>query len=217
MRAGDFELYKISGERNAADLFKQFGLPPERLEMFLQLLGCNFADGRPASAPSLKVEGGLKIFQVDAAGAIAERRPDLGRLQAEEVVRHRRRYTTSHYDSREAWALTTVVPKGDSPGASVLGDSQRNSERAHTLQAPRRERWCDALEDFDVELPADELETILLSIRPSLPHRQLAEETAWQGGCCVPGTSPADQAQAASRQCLPHQQRSREEFLKVFP
>ena len=36
-----------------------------------------------------------------------------------------------------------------------------------------------------------------------------AGETAWQGGCCVPGTSPADQAQAASRQCLPHQQQLR--------
>ena len=146
--------------------------------MLLQLLGCNFADGRPASAPSLKVKGGLKIFQVVAAGAITERRPGLGRLQAEEVIRHRRRYTTSHYDSREAWALAAVVPKGDSPGALVLGDSQRNNERAHMLQAPSRERWCDAPEDFDAELPADELKTILLSIRPCLPHRQLAEGAA---------------------------------------
>ena len=102
VRAGDFELYKILGERNPADLFTKFGLPPERVEMLLQLLGCNFADGRLASAPSLKVEGGLRIFQVDAAGAIAERHPNLGRLKAEEISRHRRRYTTAHYDSREA-------------------------------------------------------------------------------------------------------------------
>ena len=32
-----------------------------------------------------------------------------------------------------------------------------------------------------------------------------AGKTAWQGGRCVPGTSPADQAQAASRQCIPQQ------------
>ena len=73
VRAGDFELYKVPGERNPADLFTKFGLPPERIEMLLQLLGCHFADGRPASAPSLKVEGGLRIFQVDTAGAITER------------------------------------------------------------------------------------------------------------------------------------------------
>ena len=34
-------------------------------------------------------------------------------------------------------------------------------------------------------------------------------ETVCQGGCCVPGTSPADQTQAASRQCLPRQQQVR--------
>ena len=80
VRAGDFELYKIPGERNPADLFTKFGLPPERIEMLLQLLGCNFADGRPASAPSLKVEGGLRIFQIDSAGAITERCSGPGRL-----------------------------------------------------------------------------------------------------------------------------------------
>ena len=49
VRGGDFELFKIPGERNPADLFTKFGLPPERVEMLLRLLGCNFADGRPAS------------------------------------------------------------------------------------------------------------------------------------------------------------------------
>ena len=185
--------------------------------MLLQLLGCRFAGGRLASAPSLKVERGLRIFQVDAAGAITERRSGPGRLRAAEVVRHRRHYTTSHYHGREARALATTVPKSSSPGALVLGDGQCTPGGAHTLQLPSRERWCDAPEDFDTELPAEELKTILLSIRPSLPHQQLAEETAWQGGRCVPGTSPADQAQAASRQCLPHQQQAREEFFKVAP
>ena len=33
VRAGDFELYKIPGERNPADLFTKFGLPPDRIEM----------------------------------------------------------------------------------------------------------------------------------------------------------------------------------------
>ena len=106
------------------------------------------------------------------------------------------------------------VPKSCSPGALVLGDSRHKPGGAHTLQQPRRERWCDSPEDFDTELPEEELKSILLSIRQSLPHQQLAEETAWQGGRCVPGTSPANQAQAASRQCLPHQQQAREEFLK---
>jgi hypothetical protein len=107
----NFELYKIPGERNLADLFTKFGLPPDRVEMLLQLLGCNFADGRPTSVPSFKVEGGLRIFQADAAGAIAERRPSLGCLKAAEVCIHRRRYTTAHYDSAEAWALATATPE----------------------------------------------------------------------------------------------------------
>ena len=67
----------------------------------------------------------------------------------------------------------------------MLGDSQRKPGGAHTLQQPRRERWCDAPEDFDTELPADELKTILLSIRPSLPNQQLAEEAAGLGGADV--------------------------------
>ena len=215
VRAGDFELYKVPGERNPADLFTKFGLPPDRIEMLLQLLGCHFAEGRPASAPSLKIEGGLRIFQIDSAGAVTEKRPSPGRLLARETVEHRRRYTTSHYHSREAWALATTVSNSSSPQALTLGDSQRNPERAHTLPQPRRERWSDSPEDFEAELPEEELKSILLSIRPSLPHQQLAEETAWQGGRCVPGTSPADQAQAAPRQCLPHQQQGREEFFKV--
>ena len=71
VRAGDFQLYKIPGERNPADLFTKFGLPPDRMEMLLQLLGCRFVEGRPASAPSLKVEGGLRIFRIDSTGADA--------------------------------------------------------------------------------------------------------------------------------------------------
>ena len=187
VRAGDFELYKIPGERNPADLFTKFGLPPDRIEMLLQLLGCHFADGRPASASSLKVEGGLRIFQVDSTGAVTEGCSGPGRLRAQATVEHRRHYTTSHYHSREAWALATVASKNSSPQALVLGDSQRSPGGAHTLQQPRRERWCDSPEDFEMELPEEELKSILLSIRPSLPHQQLAEETAWQGGRCVPG------------------------------
>jgi hypothetical protein len=231
VRAGDFELYKVPGERNPADLFTKFGLPPDRIEMLLQLLGCHFAEGRPASAPSLKIEGGLRIFQIDSAGAVTEKRPSPGRLLARETVEHRRRYTTSHYHSREAWALAITASNSSSPQALMLGDSpisnssppqaltlgdsQRHPERAHTLPQPRRERWSDSPEDFEAELPEEELKSILLSIRPSLPQQQPAEETAWQGGRCVPGTSPADQAQAAPRQCLPHQQQGREEFFKV--
>ena len=215
VRAGDFQLYKIPGERNPADLFTKFGLPPDRMEMLLQLLGCRFVEGRPASAPSLKVEGGLRIFQIDSTGAVIERRSDFGRLRAREIVESRRHYTTSHYHSQEAWALATMATNEDSPEAFKLGDSRRDMKGANTPQQPRRERWCDYAEDFDNELPEEELKDILLSIRPGLPHQQLAEEAAGQGGRCVPGTSPADQAQAAPRQCLPHQQQSREQFFKV--
>ena len=85
VRAGDFEPYKIPGERNPADLFTKFGLPPDRVEMLLQLLGCRFAEGRAMSAPSLKVAGGLKIFMVDIVGAIIAQRRDSGGISAEEI------------------------------------------------------------------------------------------------------------------------------------
>ena len=57
----------------------------------------------------------------------------------------------------------------------------------------------------------------MLSIRQSPQPQRRSEDNAWQGGRCVPGTSPADQAQAASRQCLPHQQNSRVAFFKFLP
>ena len=95
VRAGDFELYKVPGERNQADLFTKFGLPADRAEMLLQLPGCRFAAGRPKTAPDLKVEGGMKIFMVDSSGAIRERRSSPTRLSAEQVQCNRRLYTTA--------------------------------------------------------------------------------------------------------------------------
>ena len=79
-----------------------------------------------------------------------------------------------------------MTPKVDSPRASLLGETKRDDQRAHTLQAPRRERWRDTPEDFGAEMPEDELKTILLSIRPCLPHQQLAEAN---GNATTPSAS----------------------------
>ena len=51
----------------------------------------------------------------------------------------------------------------DEPGAM---------QQAYSMRQSHRERWADAPEDFQVEIPADELRAILLAVRLCLPHQQ---------------------------------------------
>ena len=64
MRSGDFELYKIPGERNPGNLFGNRGLSQERVKSFVQLLGYAFCGGRAGSARNLRLERGVKVFEV---------------------------------------------------------------------------------------------------------------------------------------------------------
>ena len=64
VRNHDIDLYKVLGEENPADLMTKAGIPFDRIAHLIRLMGCEFQDGRPGSAPTLRTEGGTKAFAV---------------------------------------------------------------------------------------------------------------------------------------------------------
>ena len=60
VRCGDLDLYKIGGDNNPADIFTKASIPSDRMEKMLTEMGCTWADGRPATAPALRQEGGTR-------------------------------------------------------------------------------------------------------------------------------------------------------------
>ena len=67
IRNHDLDLYKVLGEENPADLMTKAGIPQDRANHLIKLMGCSFAGGRPATAPELRREGGTKAFLVDGS------------------------------------------------------------------------------------------------------------------------------------------------------
>ena len=59
LRRGDFELYKVSGNQNPADILTK-SLPREALDRHLRTLGLVRAVGRAASAPHAQLQGLLQ-------------------------------------------------------------------------------------------------------------------------------------------------------------
>ena len=57
LRQGDFELRKVRGEVNPADLFTKFLESRGKIDQLIALFGCVFRDGRAESAPALRQEG----------------------------------------------------------------------------------------------------------------------------------------------------------------
>ena len=64
VRNHDIDPYKVLGEENPADLMTKAGIPHDRITHLIRLMGCEFQSGRPASAPTLRTEGGMKAFSV---------------------------------------------------------------------------------------------------------------------------------------------------------
>ncbi len=54
VRDGTFELLKVRGEVNPADLFTKHLAGGDRVSMLLALFGCQYRDGRAATAPQLR-------------------------------------------------------------------------------------------------------------------------------------------------------------------
>ena len=65
VRNNDLDLYYVPGDRNPIDIFTKPNIPPARMDSLLELMGCTFAEGRPASAPTLRTEGGTKAFSLE--------------------------------------------------------------------------------------------------------------------------------------------------------
>ena len=58
VRDGTFELRKVKGTENPADLFTKYLTGNEKVVELLRMFGCEYMDGRPQSAPSLRAAVG---------------------------------------------------------------------------------------------------------------------------------------------------------------
>ena len=56
-QAGGFELRKVCGERNPADLFTKHLESRMKIDQLVRVVVCEYRDGRAASAPALRREG----------------------------------------------------------------------------------------------------------------------------------------------------------------
>ena len=66
LRQGEFQLRKIRGEVNPADLFTKFIESKPKIDQLTALFGCEFWSGRADAAPQLRKEG---LRMTDAEGA----------------------------------------------------------------------------------------------------------------------------------------------------
>ena len=66
VRSRRFELKKVLGEENPADLFTKHSLSKERLEKLVELFDCQFREGRAASAPAMRTGASDKQTIADA-------------------------------------------------------------------------------------------------------------------------------------------------------
>ena len=65
VRTGRFELRKVPGERNPADLLTKHSQTAERLAKLVELFGAEFREGRAAAAPQLRKSQGTKTTMAD--------------------------------------------------------------------------------------------------------------------------------------------------------
>ena len=54
----------VPGEKNPADTFTKPNIPHAKMDSVLRSMGCSFHSGRPGSAPTLRTEGGKKMFHL---------------------------------------------------------------------------------------------------------------------------------------------------------
>ena len=69
IRQGDFELRKVRGDENFADLFTKHMDSEEKLIRLVQMFGGSFVDGRAAAAPALRREDALAVSSVETTTA----------------------------------------------------------------------------------------------------------------------------------------------------
>ena len=67
LRKGDFELRKVKGEMNPADIFTKHLESQARIDHLLKLFNCELRDGRPSKAPELRREDIAAMCEISVA------------------------------------------------------------------------------------------------------------------------------------------------------
>jgi hypothetical protein len=65
VRSGRIDLKKVAGTSNPADLFTKHSLSRDKLRELVALFGCEFREGRAATAPTLRTDQGSKATMAD--------------------------------------------------------------------------------------------------------------------------------------------------------
>ena len=111
LRLKDFELRKIRGEVNPADLFIEFLESRVKIDQLLALFACELRDGRPAAAPLLHREG-LGQFETQHPDEDALKTIDEAEIHNPEVLPH-------HYPQED---IDVLFPNIDPPPQEDFGD-----------------------------------------------------------------------------------------------
>ena len=88
IRNGDFDLFKVPGESNPGDLFTKASLTDQRIRSLIDILGCEFKEGRARSAPALRQEGGTRTLSLVAQQATQHQHVPIPPRAAADSSRH---------------------------------------------------------------------------------------------------------------------------------
>ena len=145
LRRKELELRKVNGEDNPADLFTKHADTAAKLQKLIGLFGCEFREGRAASAPSLRklrLEDGLRAQ--DSAHTAGEDASNRG-LRARGSGRGRLKLGT---EGRRSACRVSHAPRGENATAAfVIGSCEPGPASGHTSNAAamgceRRAQHC---------------------------------------------------------------------------
>ena len=141
LRLGEFELRKVPGESNPADLFTKHLESKAKLDQVVSLFNCEFRDGRAASAPQLKA--GLHAqAPTDEAVFIH----DGNMLPHQHLPEDLEEYFPSGYTGRLGADVGEVLPKDELKDPGPRGKFEPTSTRLSTHQCPEMSFVCEDVE-----------------------------------------------------------------------
>ena len=148
------DLRKISGEENPANLVTKHSSSQAKLEYLVRLFGCRYCDGRPSSAPMLKLCESTKVTLAQAAEDVRAVRSgnaeDLNPVPLKKIRRGARQQATPH----------TAHPERSLVGNATSAAARRSATRNEGTTGDDSTRDTAAMgETF-----------------PIMPHLQLSSE-----------------------------------------
>ena len=175
VRDGSFELRKVRGELNPADLFTKHLSSEERVISLLKLFGCRYEGGRASGAPRLREAPGALEECILAADMMYD--PIGTTIEVDGFT-----YPAVKVDGllvAEAYLLNAaILPR------QVQGDLSLLFPRAQVADAfPEEEELEDVLEQFGRRRGADIGSAVPLTVQP----KSSSEEAAVQSG--IPGAA----------------------------